>query len=150
MNYDSPQQREKDKRWDYTSYNNSTGCHPIGYCGGWRMPEKTRPHQRLCMGSEHRFNLSKAELEPFRNKYHTDGHATEEEAYGCYKQYLLDNSLRLDGFDPKQQNKCVVCDSWTQKSARIGYWFADYDLCDEHLNRETVETLFSVGDSWHS
>jgi hypothetical protein len=150
MNYDCPRQRETDKRWDYTSSNRRTGTYPVGYCGGWWLDEKFDP-QRFIWMDEEQYNHEVAKHIPFREKYHTNGHATKEEAYECYKTYMLDLYLDFDKVDTDHQNKCKVCGEWTQKGAWIrGGHMHEWDLCDKHLNRETVEQLFDIGDSWHS
>jgi hypothetical protein len=75
-----------------------------------------------------------------------EGHATEQEAQDCYKRYLLDHRLNLDMTMNDTQRKCCICGEWTQKAAEIDNGQI-WDLCDAHRNRETVEKLFSVGES---
>lgn len=89
-----------------------------------------------------------AKLEPFRDKYHTDGHETKEEAYVCYTEYLLDQRLRLDLTDSNQQEKCVVCEEWTQGRAEVDHRM--FVLCDEHRTKEEITKLFKCGDSFGS
>jgi hypothetical protein len=50
-----------------------------------------------------------------------------------------------------QQRKCEAdgCGAWTQGMARVG-GHVSFVLCDEHRNRENVEKLYSVGESWTS
>lgn len=69
-----------------------------------------------------------------------DGHATPEDACKHYRQYLLDNRLRLDGMTPNEQHKCEVCGAWTQRGASVD--LHQWHLCDEHCTREQVEKLF--------
>jgi hypothetical protein len=81
-----------------------------------------------------------ARWEQFKEKYHTDGHATRGEAEECYRRFVLDNCTQLECEDKSQQRKCKVCGAWTTKYALVG----DYkivQLCDEHRNMETLERL---------
>lgn len=75
------------------------------------------------------------------------GHETEQEARDCYKRYLLDNRLRLDGDLEHTQKKCEFagCDCWTSRYAEVDMRM--FSLCDEHRTREVVEKFFSVGES---
>jgi hypothetical protein len=137
-----PLQRESDKRWDYTRRTNSVPPHPIGYCGGWNydrlleaMPEAD-PHREYLVREMH-------DHEPLRAKYHTNGHATAEEAEHCHDTYLLDTALVFRRSD-SEQHRCVVCKDWGQNLAdvrgeNIGphHW-----LCDAHANRESYEPAF--------
>ena len=79
-----------------------------------------------------------------------EGHETAEEAQACYKGYLLDNNLLLDGKWEGQLSKCQVCGEWTDGMASIPWnqWYVT--LCDTHRNRGEVERLFTVGESWQS
>lgn len=91
-------------------------------------------------------------MEPLKGKFHTDGHATEEEACECYKQYLLDTSLRLMTEEPenaRQQNRCQVCRKFTACYAQVGPYRL-FMLCPEHNTRENVAALLKVGESWES
>lgn len=71
---------------------------------------------------------------------HQDGHSTAEEAYACYRLYLLDTA-RLDGSDASTRHRCRICGEWTDRYAVVGAlgW---YPLCPPHLNQEMLETLF--------
>jgi len=114
MNYKGPRQRNDSKRWDYTNKNDGR-VYPIGYCG-------------------------EAANEP-NNEGH---HATEAEACECYKKYLLDTRLKLDGTWTNEKHLCEVrgCSEWTQHYADVdGHIF---DLCDEHRTRAVIEQLYTV------
>lgn len=100
-------------------------------------------------GDADRWQKSKNEAEAFKHKYHTNGHATLEEACECYKSYQLDHSLRMDQVTSSTMHKCQVCGTWTQAIATVGPWLHFY-LCDDHRNREEVAKLFSIGESWGS
>lgn len=131
-------QRRHDERWDYTSeWQNIT--HPIGYCHAWKDPD------------EWGLPVSDEEKEKFRQhkgKYHTDGHATAEEACECYKQYILDHIVRHSD-DINTLHKCQVCDEWTHHRVHVDR-FDSFILCAKHANRETLEKLFEVGEAWES
>lgn len=93
-----------------------------------------------------------AKMEPLVGNFHTDGHATEEEACECYKNYMLDTQLSLMDKEPAnatQQFKCKACGAWTACRAMVGPYQV-FDLCPQHQTREEVEKLFSVGESWQS
>lgn len=79
-------------------------------------------------------------------------HTTKEEAEECYKKYMLDNHLRLDGgFMKNQKLRCQIkdCDEWTQNTSYIQY--QQFILCDEHRNRKTIESIYNCsGESIHS
>lgn len=124
MNYDSARQRT-DGRWDYT-----TNSHPIGYCSGWTWNETYDPKKEWAYGSEDHWQKSKIKAEASKDKYHTGGHATAEEACECYKNYQLDNHLQLDRKSTNTMHKCKVCGTYTESMASVGFWQL-YHLCDE-------------------
>lgn len=141
MRYYSARQRESDLRWDYTC-----GRNPVGYCSCYR--EFTDVDDWL---SESVRNTENAKMIKNKHKYHTDGHATEEEACECYKQYLLDNSLRLTPKleNPSQLNKCKVCGEFCSGYAVVGEC-EFITLCEKHCNRDEVEKICTVGEMWIS
>jgi hypothetical protein len=150
MNYKDARQRKTDLRWDYTNHNNRTGTGPIGYCGGWaEFSEETI--QMFYPGGRESPHFQKEDeaRRRFKDKYHSDGHATKEEAYACYKEYCLDHELVLDLRMSGEQRPCKVCGAWTQGLARVGA-MRYFTLCDEHRTREEVAKLFEVGESWGS
>jgi hypothetical protein len=131
VNYYAARQREKTKKWDYTCRNDGR-IWPVGYCAGRHVEVLQVPEDE-------------------REPYHDHGHETAEEARECYKHYQLDNELHLDIKMASQQRKCEAdgCGAWTQGMARVG-GHVSFVLCDEHRNRENVEKLYSVGESWTS
>lgn len=137
MNYYQALQRESDKRWDYTKTNDGR-TRPTGYCAGWHE------WQDLPVWSDEENAHHRAEWEqkvvPYKAKYHSDGHAVAEEAVECYRQYELDQDLRLGIRDETAQGKCAVCEEWTQLRAMVGMW--QCPLCEAHNNREEVEKLY--------
>jgi hypothetical protein len=77
------------------------------------------------------------------------GHDTAEEACEHYRQYQLDTA-RYNGHDAESQEKCAVCQEWTQEYAVVDGWH-HYRLCDKHRNREGLEKVHGkVGESWES
>lgn len=89
-----------------------------------------------------------AEYTSRKDKYHANGHATEQEACECYKQHQLDAALRFHD-QTSRQEKCVVCEAWTTKRAVIGGW-ESYVLCEKHANREEVSKIYNVFESSES
>lgn len=133
-------------RWDMTvGSDEERWVHPIGYCGGWRGDPDDAEKERLnAQFGPHFSEGLQREWEakrPFKDKFHSDGHATSEEAAECWRQYRLDTELEF--LESKtQQRKCQVCDAWTLKFALLGREFSEeYVLCDEHCTRENVERL---------
>jgi hypothetical protein len=139
MNHFKARQRDTDMRWDYTCMNDGV-VWPMGYCCEFR-----EPNDDLFEWPEWEKRLMRAN----KDKFHNNGHATAEEASKCYKSHQLDFRLRLDGVTHKTQHPCEICQEWTQKTASVGAWH-QWHLCDKHLNRESVEELFYVGESWSS
>lgn len=142
MNHYCARQRQSDKKWDYTCAN-SGQVYPVGYCCEYRPfrdEDKdwmgvTEAYESLCVANAH--------------KHHVGGHDTPEAAAECYRQYLLDFRLRLDGEQKDEQRKCEVCDAWTTRYAIIDMHV--FVLCDDHRTREHVEELMpEVGESWES
>ena len=139
MNYYDARQRQTDKRWDYTCQNDGR-VWPVGYCAGYHEP-KDDGIVRWREDERQRVIANK-------DKYHRDGHATDEEARECYRLYLLDNDVQEMTF-AEAQHPCVApvgeskCNVWTQKALEIRHG-GHYPLCDEHRNRETLEKLFEA------
>jgi hypothetical protein len=139
MNYYQARQREKDGRWDYTKRNDDD-IHPVGYCAGWR--EWLTLANLTEEANEHYKRQWEAKVLLHRDKYHSDGHQTPEDAAECYKRYLLDQQLSLGRENHSSMHKCRVCGEFTHLFAEIDsqVWI----LCEHHNNRETVETLFEA------
>ena len=143
MNSYDARQRKDDDRWDYTCQNDGH-THPVGYCAGW--PGDRRGTTPIFSDEAWSYFLEK--LKPFKEHYHTDGHATAEEACECYRRYLLDNRLEFRAHGVAHY-PCRVCGALTNCHAEVD--FQMFHLCDEHRNKEEVEKLFpKVGQSWSS
>lgn len=79
-------------------------------------------------------------------------HATEDEARRCYRDYELNEDLRLDG-TLGDWNPCEYpeCETLTNRNASIGGW-SRWRLCDEHRTKEYCAELYGpvAGNSIHS
>ena len=130
-----------DGRWDYCCGS------AVGYCRAWEpIPEDGRiiPAESARQHNE--------QMQPFIGKFHSDGHATEEEACECYKNYLLDTRLHLVKEEPanaSSQHRCQICNAFTACHASVGP-YRMFTLCPEHQTREIVAGLLEVGESWES
>lgn len=144
--YFQPLQRKSDKRWDYTSRTGSTPTHAIGYCAGWREHTEEEWARMEEQYGPFLVRQLKADLErrrPLKERYHSDGHATAEEAEHCHDTYMLDTALEFRRSET-EQHRCAVCNEWAQtatdfRGESIGphHW-----LCDAHANRESYEPVF--------
>lgn len=135
MNYYEALKRESDERWDFTR-----NARPVGYCRAYEEIDPT------C-------GLNESELRKHTensHKHHTCGHATEEDARACYKEYILDHKLRLNKKDINSQHKCKICKEWTSLYAEVDTNL--YILCELHNNRESVDSLMKnpgfICSSW--
>lgn len=135
MNYLSAMHRY-DGRWDFT-----INGHPTGYCTDFPPTENK---YNILGWEEH---LAKCEVN--RHKYHTDGHATKEEACACFLEYELDNRWR-EWESSSQQQKCRECGCWTTHIIQLGS-YAMYSLCIEHATKDIVRKLHGpIGEIWQS
>lgn len=140
-------QRVDDKRWDYT-HTNSLGGYAIGYCAGLTVWD-ARSILRIGLAQDEADAAKlaaemNAQNAPFASKYHTDGHATEEEACACHREYQLDRQLTFydDKPDADHQDRCKApeCKAFTSGVAMLGNhrFFA---LCKDHRTRDVVKAL---------
>jgi hypothetical protein len=145
MNYSQPRQRKTDQRWDYTNRNDNM-VYPIGYCHKFVDLSEDK-----FVGEYYRVNKGALEkLYASSGKYHTSGHSTYEEACGCYKEYLLDNSIHV-GEDKDTMFRCDICSGWSNTWVTVGFGVGIHlNLCPEHTGRQFIEKLFKVGESIHS
>lgn len=129
-------QRKTDGRWDYTVSSDEEGwAHPAGYCGGWK--EWTEEDEKRTAIPWLRAEQEKHRL--FKDKYHTDGHATPEEARRCHREYELDQDL--EAYEEEgAQRQCEVCSAWTTRRMQLGQ-FHRFTLCDAHATRDNVAAL---------
>jgi hypothetical protein len=75
LNHYKARQRENDRRWDYTCANPRIATHAVGYCRAWKP--LSEGSVGLLPGEAEQYNEKMA---PFVGKFHSDGHATSEEA----------------------------------------------------------------------
>jgi hypothetical protein len=80
-------------------------------------------------------------------------HETEDDARRCYRDYELNERLRLDGGESGSWHRCQhpQCETLTNKIVQLGEWQI-WLLCDEHRTKESVAELYGplAGDSMHS
>lgn len=76
------------------------------------------------------------------------GHDTPEDAQEHYKQYLLNENLRLDAHKLHNMKlKCEAkdgCEEYTDTAASVG-GIKHYHLCNKHRTKEEVAKLLVVG-----
>lgn len=120
---------------------------PVGYCAGWQPwlegpdPESKVPEAIL--------DTARKRLAPFKAKFHTEPHASPEEACECYRQFMLDTQANYDHKLTDEQRKCQVCGEWTSSLASVG-GVVFVALCDAHRNRENLAKWLTVGSSVES
>lgn len=137
MRHYCAQQQTQTGKWDYCC-----GDQPVGYCAGFPSAECTVLPPEV-------WQSYLAECEPFRDKYHTAGHDTEEEACDCYLEYLLDRECR-EWESSSEQRKCRECGTWTTHMVQVGQCWME-NLCSEHATRELIKKHYgSVGEMWIS
>jgi hypothetical protein len=79
-------------------------------------------------------------------------HATEDEARRCYRDYQINECLRLD-CTVGDWNPCEypACGTLTNRAVTISGW-PQWRLCDEHRTKECCAELYGplAGNSIHS
>lgn len=130
-------------RWNYTCMN-SGRIWKIGYCAGWTEPKRNELIRTFGESFADRVSAAHEKLQEHKDRFHLDGHATKEEAYACYKQFILDSQLDLDRSMPDQMMRCLVCHEFTQGLAFVDH-ITTFVLCDKHRTREEAERRYSVG-----
>lgn len=147
--------------WMYTRKHgsgDSGNTFAIGYCAG----EPARPgdietggngSDMLRHQAEERWD--RIEEAGVAHKFHREPHDTKGGACECYKEYLLDLFLVFNEVEKEDADRLVTCEAdgcremTPPQTAEVrhprGPWF---DLCPGHLDRETVEDVFEVGESF--
>lgn len=134
MQYLRVLQREKDKRFDFTCQWDRQ-IFPVGYCREWRdWDEATRTLQPEA------YKKYVAD----KHKYHSNGHATKQEAADCYRSYLLDTHCSLNRKNENVQYKCQICGEYTELFASIED--QTFILCKEHNTMFELEKLFTLDE----
>lgn len=126
-----------DLRWEMTQGTGSTGPYPTGYCAGWREPDSVNTPAVK--------DYVKRDLEkrlPFKDKFHTDGHETREEALACWDEYRLDLKLKVVE-EPDTQRRCKLCSVWTISRVKFAgvALSKPVALCPDHQDRESVKRV---------
>lgn len=132
MNYFTARQR-KDGRWDFTCGNDGH-VYPVGYCCE-RHIWNEEDEKRFGIDAE----SMNSKTDPFKEKYHTDGHATPEEAAECYLEYQLDQHMHIRN-SSSSQHKCAICDEWTQGIVTIGE-SRMLTLCEKHQTKDDIRKI---------
>lgn len=134
-----PRERKNDGRFDYTVCTGSTEPHPIGYCRGWREETRESLTERFGANLAEAIAQEQEELRPFKDKFHTDGHATSEEAEACYREFQLDTLLTFRD-EPNTQKKCAACGDWTTGYGELrGDLVHRAPLCVAHQTRADMK-----------
>jgi len=142
-----PLQKQSNGRWDYTVSSDEEGwAHATGYCTGWRDPDETDAYfAKQGMGEVKVRPEVREKLHRFREKFHSDGHATAAEAEACYREYELDFELRFSE-DKDVLKRCGVCEEFTTGRASLGQ-FGHYAACPKHQTREDVQEIRTREDA---
>ena len=121
------------------------GPHPVGYCAGWPgdwTSGDAEVDERAILTAYRSREAYEAFLrreEPLRAKYHTDGHATAEEAFACHREFQLDHDLRFHE-DPQAYRPCAECGTLTTARGGLQNCMASRSvpLCPAHHDRAMV------------
>lgn len=135
----SPRQRQSDMRWDFTVSSDEEGwAHATGYCVGWKDPDDSNRELKEKFGDNYLIRPDEAaKMRQFQSKYHSDGHATSQEASECHDEYELDFELRFHE-NPDEMLKCACCGDFTTGRATLGQ-FNRYTLCQQHQTRDDAK-----------
>lgn len=120
-----------------------------GYCAEF-VPYTLDAHTRFvdeqqAAAAQAKVDARNAVLATLVDNFHQGGHATAEGAKECYRQYLLDTMLRLDYENPNQEAKCMQCEEWTRRGAKL--LSEIIPLCPTHCTRENVEAALPISPS---
>lgn len=138
VNYYRALKRKSDGKYEFTCRNDNH-IWAIGYCGGWK--EYAEEDFTRVTGLKEWVGRNVH----LKDKFHTSGHNTIEEAVECYRQYALDVYLVLPVKD-EAGGKCVLCNESTQLAAEIPPLYRFWYLCPKHLTRQQVEKLFHLDE----
>ena len=125
--------QRKDGRYEFTSEVGQV-VRPVGYCA---------PYIPISLDDSVMYHPDWIRLyEQSEYKHHSHGHDTPEEAAECYRNYTLDNMLKLHLESNGIQRECKVCGKWTCLTASVGV--KRWALCEKHNNREEVDKLYTL------
>jgi RecJ-like exonuclease len=138
-------------RWHYTCMNDGQ-VWAVGHCSSWECcPDCEAQGVRMYSEESQKCPTCKGRG-IVDNPNPCPGHATPEEAEQHYKDYLIEKST-ITG--PKQQewpkHKCAVegCNNEGNHLANVDAYHY-YELCAEHADKNTLQSLVRVGESWES
>lgn len=140
---------------------NDQRIHPIGYCAG--KDADPRGWSFIWIGDPVERERQRARevqrFDRFAAKYHSDGHANEEEASDCYREYRLDQLIRTgstsdartcqgtvwpDGTEAMYVGDCSeVAPALTRELVLEGD-FRVWHLCKAHQRRDVYERLLGA------
>ncbi len=129
-----PLQRAGDSRWVMGCQYEEALTFPIGYCSGWHE-EYAEVLDRVGLRDQ------MEALRPLRAKFHEHGHASMLEAAICYRDFLLDTSLKLYADTARGEANCMICQVPTEIAAKVLPRFGYFPLCHKHMTRAWVEKL---------
>lgn len=147
MNYYGPieiqdQDGRKTGRWRYCIRNDRLGARAIGYCSLVELCPKCHGQvdiDSICEECQNSGLVLKEDSCP--------GHPTPDAACEHQKKYEIDHA-DLDGYRSQVQHRCLVCQGWTNRFARVGVGNTIcYALCDQHRDKESLEQIHQVGES---
>lgn len=70
------------------------------------------------------------------------GHSTPEAARLHYKEWQINHASTLKVVRSSQE-RCKVCDEWTQLRATVGsQFFEEFPLCEQHNTLEQLRVLY--------
>lgn len=150
-------------KYHYTRFNdNQKVTHPVGYCGRSILATAkiVEEDDTLFLVNDSGFKIPTSQEnidkhKKFKDKHHhPEGHNTPEEACECYKEYQMDNNLsfvKVELGNADTHRKCEVerCNIMTASYAMINS-IQRWDICIGHLNKEEVEKLYKVVNSFGS
>lgn len=149
MNYEQARQRI-DGRWEWTCKNDGQ-IWPTGYCQEFTLYKEICRRQLVWPKYYEIWELERVGLsanpnetelhDKFKDKYHSDGHATKEEAERCHYEYILDNEIREFTSTNERHCRYPDCEEWTEKGFQISS-FNMIRLCDQHRNRTGIKTVY--------
>jgi hypothetical protein len=139
VNHYGPLERQKGGKhtgvWDYCCSNRHGGAYPVGYCAGWS--ERTKEQfEKDFPGHGEVFFKDQERRRPFKEKYHTDGHKTREEAIECYRQYEIDTRSGV-GSTGKTHQPCLECGELTNRVLTIR-GLRSYRICAKHDDHKAL------------
>lgn len=79
------------------------------------------------------------------------GHLTKEKAENHFKEYLLDKMSVIEKKNEWPKHKCDFkeCNKEAKNCVNLlGYVY--YELCEDHSNKESVNVIHEVHESWSS